>query len=480
MKFIKTFGEQLSELLASHSINASALATELGMSNVTGVFRLLRNQASDKKQRELIVALRERGAPFDEAEIDRLEGCVDVNRLGKRAYKTQKSIEELIFQAPRELPETMMAEGMTTLTSFIAKLPEREPLQILCTNCVESGAIGAIEALLRDPQRVIEVTHYVCINEDTRNPALLVNNASRLMLDSRYRLYVATENENGSDALLFTPCMMYVKVGVGHRAEEMALFIGSDHVARHARPPRSAGMFDFVRECIASVRPEPKQLRMPSRNAGDLTMMDLFFSAYQMEKRRAYYQIKPDLCSGTFPPDVFVSAITESPDAPDDVKAQFSERLPPILTARYQNEIEKQQPTYFVCSPTETAAFFRTGVLSDQPAGMRPFTPEERRRIADEIIGRATDNPRYHFRFLWEDLRIGRFQFIGYEGLGVLCIKRDTDYDLRDNTGSFLISEPMFLRQYIDYFLETLLPRHTYSESESVAQLVRMRDEILS
>ena len=478
MKAIKTFGEQLREILSAHNMSATALATELNMNGVIGISRLLRNQTSDKKQRELIDALRARGDLFSSGELAKLEKSIDVNRLGKRAYKTQRSIEELIFRGPASVAPPVMAGSVETLASYLQKLPQKEPLQLLCFNCIENGVLAAIESLFADPKRVIEMHHYVSINEDTRNPALVVGAAAKLLFDPRYHLYIATNEQNGSDAYFFTPCLLVLKQGVGQIATESLMLFTSDGTTRMTQMSRRPGMLDTLMGWIAGLAPAPKPIMATYGDQRDTNMIDLFFSGYQLEKKRAYYQIKPDLCSGSFPPELMIGFICDSPMVPADLKQAFRGQLAPILNARYQNLVEKTQPTYFTCSPAETKAFLSTGMLSDHPVGARPFTVEERKQIVDSVMARIRDNPRYHFRFLLEDLRIRLFQFIGYEGKGVMAIKRDTHYDLAKSQDNIFIPEPMFLAQYIDYYMETLLPSHTYSEPESLAMLQKMRETL--
>ena len=478
MKAIKTFGEQLVELMGLHSLNATSLASALGMNGAIGVARLTHNQASDKKQRELIALLRELGEPFSEQEIALLEKCIDVNRLGKRAYKTQRSIEELIFGNQTAAPVPMMENSHETLTEYLQKIPQREPLQILCVNCIESGVLAALEPLITDPKRLIEVNHYVSINEDTRNPALLINAASRLLNNPRYHLYTTSNADNGTDAYFFTPCLLLLKIGTWQDVSETLLIVSSDHTVRYATAKRTSNLYDICAKWLREVRPEPKLLRTVFGTDENVSLNDQVFTTYQLEKKRTFYQIKPDLCSGSFPPEVLVSVVSDNPDVTEEAKRDMEIRLMPLINARYRNLIEKTQPTYLCCSVAAVKAFFRTGVLIDQMPIMRPCNVEERLIIINDLIGRINTNPRYHFAFLFEDMEIRGYQCIGYEGLGVFVVKCDTHYETDKVGENLMISEPMFLAQYINYYTETLLPRHTYSEKESLRMLEAIKAEL--
>lgn len=180
-------------------MTASALSSTLEIKNVTTISRLLRDISSENKQRELICALRNNGELCDASDIDKLEEGIEVTRLGRRAYKTQKSIETLIFGGEAQPTAPYMEDG-SPLGEFINGLSDKEPLQIVCLNCVENDILPLIEPLFKNPHRVIEMNHYVCINEDTRNPAMVVNAARKLLFDKRYHLYLSSIRDNGTDA----------------------------------------------------------------------------------------------------------------------------------------------------------------------------------------------------------------------------------------------------------------------------------------
>lgn len=474
---IRTFGEQLAAMLSKRSMSASALAAALKLKQSISISRLLKDLSSERKQLELIDLLRQNGELFDDDELEALREGVEVTRLGKRAYKTQKSIETLIFGGDEKAAEPVMEDG-SALSSFLAKFPDNEPLQIICINCIESGVPGALETLLSDPRRLVSINHYVCINEDTRNPALVLRAASGMLLDKRYNLYLTSTLENGTDAYFFAPCAIFIKLGVSQYGEEHMLIVTSDGRVKSIKSLGNAGIFDTVSEWVGDLRPKPRLLKGAYEQMGVQGLLEMSFLQYKMENRRAIYYIKPDICGGHLPLDVIESAFAGSEDIPEDAKQSIAAQLRPLFDKRYHIIREKKQPSYSISSPSCFRRFLETGRLSDHVFCMRPFTVDERIRILDELIDMAQSNPHYHFHFLNDGLQVHRFQFVCCEGLGVLALRLDTDYRNDEGKDNLYITEDMFTQQYINYYMQTLIPRHCRAEDESLAMLKAMREKL--
>lgn len=269
-----------------------------------------------------------------------------------------------------------------------------------------------------------------------------------------------------------------LKQGVSNYDDEYVFLLTANGKAINARALGKANLFESVKDWVSNMRPKPTLLKGAYDPSKDTDLLGTLFALYKLEKRRAIYQIKPDLCSGSFPASVLQSAFTDNCDMGEDDMAKARARLKPIIEARLRNAREKTQPSYFVCSPAETKRFLDCGVLTDQPRGLRPFTREERREIVDSLLERAKISPHYHFHFLRDDMRIGQFQFIAYEGVGVMAMLRNTDYQAGRGSDDLFVSEPMFLKQYISYYTQTLLERRAYPEAESLKMLAEMREKI--
>ncbi len=458
-------------------MSATALASALGMSSSVIISRMLRDVSGEKKQRELINLLRSKGGLFNSAEVEKLNESIAVSRLGKRAYKTQKSIEMLLFGSDRPCEPLVTDDGIP-LSDVFSQFNEKEPLQIVCVNCIENDVMPILESLFSDPHRVIEMSHYVCINEDTRNPALVLSAAGNMLFDKRYRLYLNTIDENGTDAYFFTPCVIIVRQGANRFGEEFVFLVMASGKVKIIKNISKASIISHLRSWLTEMEPAPKLLTGAYNPTKDSGILNIIFTLYKLEKRRAVYQIKPDLSMGTFPFEVVKTAFLSGPNLSTDEKEQLISQLKPIVEARIKNMLEKTQNSYFICSPSETEKFLSTGVLSDHPIVMRPFTKQEICSVVDMIFERKRINANYHFHFLRDDRTIRGLRFIGYEGLGVMAMRRDTNYIIGQNNDNLFIDKPLFLEQYIDFYKNTLLPHYTYTEEESLHMLNEMRNKL--
>ncbi|MEG2702849.1 MAG: hypothetical protein RSA65_09545, partial [Clostridia bacterium] len=447
MRLLRTFGELLSELMEKHALTIAALAAALALPNTNTVSRLLRDETSEKRRTDFVANARMHPELFSPAEIEQLETAIIVSRLGKESYKAQKSIYNLIFDTPVEALPYHLPEAGCTLQEYFSRFSKREPLQILCFNCCERDIFAALKPLFDESDRIIEMNHYISVNEDSRNYALLIQTVSPLLMDHRYRLYTTTDRDNATDALFFMPYAMLLKVGIGVGATETLLLFHSDRTVRILYNMQRVSSYSNTQRMIAGIQPPPRPLYATKSGASMHSYRDFLFSCYQRERNRSIYQIRLDPCFEMIPPEIVVRAFDTTVLSGEIMNPHSVESLIAILQSRYHNLFQKTKPTYLMLSLAATERFAHSGVMSDHFFGLRPFAREDVIAILDSLLLAARNNPRFHLHFLLDGLQMREYQFVGIEQQSVLLCKSDTHYDLDNSYQEIVVDEPAFLKQ---------------------------------
>lgn len=58
-----------------------------------------------------------------------------------------------------------------------------------------------------------------------------------------------------------------------------------------------------------------------------------------------------------------------------------------------------------------------------------------------------------------------------YDGTGLCIIKSNTDYDMEDTRRETTISQQRFMRIYKQFFMDSIIGRHTLTEAQAMTEL---------
>ncbi|MCH5287387.1 MAG: hypothetical protein J1E43_08190 [Christensenellaceae bacterium] len=140
---------------------------------------------------------------------------------------------------------------------------------------------------------------------------------------------------------------------------------------------------------------------------------------------------------------------------------------------RHQSICGTRKPRYLILCKDAMTAFARTGRTTAHPFCLRPFTPEERMAILNDLIDQAEHTPCFITRVLREPAAMPRHQLIGCDEPGLLICDTRTDYSLESCSELFLNS--LLVASRFKSFMPGVLTRDkTESAAETIGFLRRL------
>ena len=475
MKNIATFGERLTSLMESHDLSAAALTELTKLPNTMAMVRLMRDETSESRRQSFYESLRACGSPFTSDELTELEAALTVSRLGKRSYKAYRGLFDLLFMPAQKSDN---AGCFCELTARLRALAPDVPLQLMCTNCCDTGLLPALAPLFEDRSRLIEMHHFTSVNADTRNPMLLLGSAWRLIHDSRYRPYIVTQRDNGTDAYYCAPNTLFFKFGLGAAAREAMCFVSVSEGLRRVYFQEGSFLFDTVFRSLHGLDPSPKPLRGHWGIRNQRELLAFLTRMYQKAFNRAIYVLRPEPGFEFIEPEILIRQLQESPSHLTADARSNMDGLREMMELRYRLYMGGAQPVCLTLSKEETKRFLLTGRADDQPSTLRPLTLEERRRWMRRFFDRLTEDTSFQIRFLQDGLKQRRYRLVCFEGQGLMPLKLG-DANERPGYTHALIAEPLLVEQFTRFYKNELLTYHVYSREDSVAWLKQTAAEIL-
>ena len=178
----------------------------------------------------------------------------------------------------------------------------------------------------------------------------------------------------------------------------------------------------------------------------------------EMERDSTIYALKPDLCVASVPPDTLRdAALAGGMMSMSDETAPAIEALTRLFEQRYANLEQKRKRTWLFVKRDAMERFARTGVMSSHFWGLRPFTPEERRRILAEQLRLMRVNSGYRLFFLRDDSGIRDIDLCCCERFGALISSGYTDYDFDKGYTEIQLGHKKFMRLFEDFAQDKLV-----------------------
>lgn len=228
---------------------------------------------------------------------------------------------------------------------------------------------------------------------------------------------------------------------------------------------------------------------VPSGDAASISPMKYNVSSFgsyldylsyisDLEHNYRVFQIKRDIGLDLIPASIQLAALREGPMGGEVAGTPLEAKLWAVENDRYCNSLDKRQHQYHVFSYAALREFARTGRLSDHFWGFRPFLPEERLSILNDLYTRATACHAFHLLLLKPDQQIAPDEIVWYNGRGVCFILPGSDYSLDGNHSEFLLEDKDFCRFFSGLFRNRLCERWTCSEQMSADMLKRIIREL--
>ncbi len=219
-------------------------------------------------------------------------------------------------------------------------------------------------------------------------------------------------------------------------------------------------------------------LKPTAKLAGSLEAFLEYTNQYaQLEENCPILSIKPDVHFNCIPPWLLERSIREGFSAAGFMQGDELEKaigaLWQIHEQRWNNMISKHKPTHLVYSLPEMEKFMRTGMLSDHFFIQTPYSVPERREIIRLLRSTMLDQPYFNVHFLRDDIEV-EHEISCYSGKGVMIMDAHTNYDFPNSHSEALITLPVFMKRFQEFFYEELLKGSVLSREQTLRELERL------
>ena len=461
-----TFDQGLSALMKKHRITISDLTRRLRIKSNTTTSRVLHAQCSIQAAEHFYQLLQDAiPTVFDAAELRDLEGALEVTRIGLIAYCANLEMWKLL--AGETTPSTPFPIESYGGGRFISTTQLRVFYKTVksATIHIASSLVYPLFSEMRDlivelaPAENVQVHHYFSLEGDDSQIIQAIRTALPALCLQNYHGYKMTRPDTlDKEFLSQSHAIVQFERADGTFGTHVIVFV-ANRCLLYENDEKS-GIFDMM------VRRIQEQGRwyapIKEENAAE-RQADVLLSSkhmYLQEKDRALFGIKPDIPLSTFPHEMVGELLRDGAGETAMSGAMVAE-LKWIQMQRNRNIFEKKTPSHYILQRSGLHRFAETGVIHNQPPGVRALTIAERIAVLSECLRRTQEMP--HFK-----LYLARGRLTQCDALEVLCLDRLGVQFFSLGRGisiGTVITLSEFTRRYQTFYTEELLGKSVESDA---------------
>ncbi len=449
-------------LLQSRHMSLTQMAARLGYRSKTSLCRLMDGHVRDVSVRDFEQRVMNR-LELTAEEREALHDAAQVKMFGREAwlmdqemwaYLRQDGIPEMNGE-----PEIRDADSGETL-DINELLSDAEDLRITIFNCQHVPLYENLRVLM-DERRAL-VTHYLYTGPTGREVLHDLRSLSPVLYRQDYKVYANSEAEyNPMDGRTKGDTMVLSCRKRGEEMEAMIHFVRPAlgmYLSRRGRPGAILRLIGLDMERYREIK-APLYERCDASDP--ITYVNYVRMCRDVEYNRAALILRPNPCINTIPPEIAGAALTHN--FPEDIRSQLLE----IHAQRFDHLITRRKQTHITMKQSALRHLALTGTVTDQFWGLRPFTPEERIVWLEKLLNEQLTNPYIHLHFLRDESVVSDQEFTWYEGVGLLNIHGDSHYNLAAGHAEALITNPIVVNHFHDFYLKRLVMGSCLNEAET-------------
>lgn len=443
------------DFMREHRLTAKKLAALIGLRGAAALQQLVAGKGGGADAVEFEQAM-VRNFVLTAAEREELRRCVMAAAGGEaEVIRTREMWAYLRGDILQQGAFYLEQPGSGHLLSMAERYDHAKNLRVTLLNTPYSTIYPDLMRLM--DERDAKIDHHVLVDDDDARTIRLTSDIQRPITHANYECFVRVEEKNEQCCYGLARADLMVCVwedDAGKLWRDMIVFTAPDRGRLLARP----GVAELI-NAIGLERDKYMRIKCRYQEGGTLDDYVRMIEAYaEMERDSTIYALKPDLCVASVPPDTLRdAALADGMMSMSDETASAIEALTRLFEQRYANLEQKRKRTWLFLKRDAMERFARTGVMSSHFWGLRPFTPEERRRILAEQLRLMRVNPGYRLFFLRDDCGIRDIDVCCCERFGTLISNGYTDYDLDKGYTEILLGHKKFMRLFEDFAQDKLV-----------------------
>ena len=443
------------DFMREHRLTAKKLAALIGLRSAAALQQLVVGKGGGADAVEFEQAM-VRNFVLTAAEREELRRCVMAAAGGEaEVIRTREMWAYLRGDILQQGAFYLEQPGSGHLLSMAERYDHAKNLRVTLLNTPYSTIYPDLMRLM--DERDAKIDHYVLVDDDDARTIRLTSDIQRPITHANYECFVRVEEKNEQCCYGLARADLMVCVwedDAGKLWRDMIVFTAPDRGRLLSRP----GVAELI-NAIGLEKDKYMRIKRRYQEGGTLDDYVRMIEAYaEMERDSTIYALKPDLCVASVPPDTLRdAALADGMMSMSDETASAIEALTRLFEQRYANLEQKRKRTWLFVKRGAMESFARTGVMSGHFWGLRPFTPEERRRILAEQLRLMRVNPGYRLFFLRDDCGIRDIDVCCCERFGTLISNGYTDYDLDKGYTEILLGHKKFMRLFEDFAQDKLV-----------------------
>lgn len=464
-----TFGACLAAFMRGRGLSVAALTRITGTKSATTVSRLVHDQSTPKRCSAFLETLLASFHDLTAEERVLLQQGLATSHAHTEDALTRQALQDLLLTPPQEPPASPLSELLLSHT-------DAEQYDVYCLQCADGHILQAFDRLLRHNHQQVNIYHFAEGPIALGLPTFL-SLARSFLCDPRYHLVYRSDGHPG--ATWRPGNLMILRTLRNHR--EQQFFVIPKPGGQYSMLPIDAAtdMYSFLltasREAFAGTDTVTStwNLTTPRNSLNYLTR------SYQREKGRisSLLRTRPDLCM--VPLQLLRDQYTDAPTLQFTSVREYYMELRRLCFLRHSNRMEKPQATRIIFSREGLRAFMQDGLLMEHFRSLRPYTPEERRKILHHLLQQSQESSGLHLYIAKDERLFGQLHISGYDS----CVQfAPIMPDFIGAGGSrpyaeAFITDNVFVRLFHDYFTQVVIPQLTYTEEESRMILRQLLEE---
>lgn len=490
------FRDCLEKLMEDRGLSAGQLADVLQYKSKTTLLRVLQDKAGVRCIGNVFADLcRSDALALTEEEQDCFQVAYDVERWGLENYRARSEMWRLLRFSEsklRPMHVKQMDGSIVSLETFfnrfvpctdVSPAPDAIVVEHLEMYVLSSGypyVMQTLAGLLGRLGNRIHVHQLLQFTGDTARTVRLIRNLLPVLGYHNHEVFYIRQEDIIHDPIysfgIGRALILQAKLP-GGAVREFQLLIRDEQNGTVLEAP---GLWQYWEMYLAEYNRKGLPVKSSVPDMWDYESMLTYYG--EIEKDREILLFSGDVCFDYVPVDILISAV-DVQQSTDEMLAQLMETLPRLRATqekRYQNATSKRKPTHWVASAHILRGMASSGVMRNHFFGMRPFTVEERIRIFKLLLHLAQDNPYFHMYLLCaEDETSFLPMDVAYMvGLGIQIVSESTDYGMTNGWSETFLTEESFCALYREFFMEELIPNHTYPENHTVTVLQEIIREL--
>ncbi len=472
-------------ILQTRKMNLVQLTAALEYKSKTSIIRILDEDVRIKSALDFEKKINTKlGLTPDESQA--LHDALQIKIRGREACQMEKEIESLIrFSETAPLSDGMRLATVQELErehdwSDPASLTGRglaehyanvHDIHIYIANEGLLAGIRQLFEILKRPD--VQVTHFLYTRPRLSDTLHNLTSYLPVFYCTRYQMYFQEEEPvEDTPVPMRSSAHMMVQYTTedGKRMEDLVGFASRRQGVILASYP-SEGLFDHV---ISRVRGSARVIKRDFQE--DLSVkgvLDFLQYCAGLEKNVSFWRIKKDFCLDCVPREILKAAVTNLPM--DD---EIQEEVLTCMENRHRENLRTKHMVYQVFKKSAFESFARSGVISDHPIFLRPFTRHERSEILKSLLETASTNLHHRILFLKDESEVGDLEIDCYHKKGLLLLPSHVDYNFQNNYSEALIPYEPLTEAFGMYFVQTFMKKACLSDNESVAYLRSLLERI--